>query len=204
MEEELEELEEDIWVKIFSSGPGVFSRDNLPRIKNGTYVINLKDVLKINMAEEISLEFRLRKTDETRNYLLDEIKHNNLMSEKYRNTCKYLNYVEHFLIIASTVTDCVSISAFASLVCVPVGITSSAVEINVSSITAGIKRYKPIKKKRKKKHDKIVLLGKDKLNTVEVLISKASIDLYIGHDKFVSVNTVLREYYEMKKEINKS
>ena len=45
------------------------------------------------------------------------------------------------------------------------------------------------------------MLGKDKLNTIEVLISKALIDSYISHDEFVSVNNVLREYYEMKKEI---
>ena len=38
------------------------------------------------MVEEASLEFRLRKIDETRNYLSDEIKHNNLMSEKYKQT----------------------------------------------------------------------------------------------------------------------
>ena len=44
------------------------------------------------------LEFRLRKIDETRNYLLDEIKHNDLMTEKYKKTCKYLKYVEHLLI----------------------------------------------------------------------------------------------------------
>ena len=43
------------------------------------------------------------------------------------------------------------------------------------------------------------MLGKDKLNTIEVLISKALIDSYISHDEFVSVNNVLREYYEMKK-----
>ena len=43
--------------------------------------------------------------------------------------------------------------------------------------------------------------GKNKLNTIEVLISKALIDSYISHDKFVSVNNVLREYYEAKKEI---
>ena len=78
------------------------------------------------MAEEASLKFRLTKTDETRN-LLDEIKHNDLMSEKYKKICKYLNDVEHLLILASTVTGCVSISAFASLVAFPVGITSSAV-----------------------------------------------------------------------------
>ena len=62
-----------------------------------------------------SHEFRLKKKiDETINYLLGEIRHNDLMSEKYKKTCKYLNYVEHLLILASTVNSCVSISAFAS------------------------------------------------------------------------------------------
>ena len=46
-----------------------------------------------------------------------------------------------------------------------------------------------------------MLLGKDKLNIIEVAISKSLIDLYISHDEFVSVNKVLREYYEMKEEI---
>ena len=103
------------------------------------------------MVEEASLEFRMRKTDETRNNILDETKHNDVMSEKYKKTCKYLNYVENFLILASAVTVWVSVSAFASLVCVLVGITSSAVGINICAITAGIKRYKSIIKKKKKK-----------------------------------------------------
>ena len=67
----------------------------------------------MDMVEEASLEFRLRNTDETRNYLLGEINHNDLMSEKYKKTCKYLNYVEHLLILSSTISGCVSISAFA-------------------------------------------------------------------------------------------
>ena len=49
--------------------------------------------------------------------------------------CKYLVYVEHLLILVSAVTACVSIS---SLVCVPVGITSSAVVLKICAITAGI------------------------------------------------------------------
>ena len=61
-----------------------------------------------------SLEFRLRKVDETRIYLLDEIKRNDLLCEKYKKTCNYLNYAEHSLILVSTVTYCVSVSAFAS------------------------------------------------------------------------------------------
>ena len=66
------------------------------------------------MVEEARLEFRLRKINETRNHLLDEIKHNDLMSKKHKKTCKYLNYVEYLLILVSTVTGCVSIYAFAS------------------------------------------------------------------------------------------
>ena len=156
------------------------------------------------MVEEASLEFRLRKVDETRNYRLDEIKHNDLMSGKYKNTCKCLNYVEHLLILATAVTSCISISAFVLLVCVPIGVTSSAVGINIRAVTEGIKKCKSIIKKKKKKHDKIVSLGQDKLYTIEVLISKALIDSYISHDEFLSVNNVLGEYNEIKEEIKTS
>ena len=64
------------------------------------------------------------------------------MIEKYKKTCKYLNYVENLLILAPTVTGCVSVPAFASLVCVPVGITNYAVGIIICAITAGIKKHK--------------------------------------------------------------
>ena len=160
-------------------------------------------IFKINMAEEASLEFQLRKIGERKNYLLDEIKHNDLLHEKCKKTCNYLNYVEHLLLLVSTVVGWVLISAIASLVCFPIGITSSAVGMKICRITAGMKKHKSIIKKKKKKHDKIVLLGKDKLNSTEVLISMASINSHISHNKFVSVDNVLREYNEMKGEIKK-
>ena len=96
---------------------------------------------------------------------------------------------------------CASVSAFASLVCVPVGITSSAIGIKIYAITAGVKKYKSIIKKKKKKYSKTVLLEKGKLNTIEVLISKVSIHSYISPDEIVSINNVLTEYNETKKEI---
>ena len=65
------------------------------------------------MTEEAILEFRLGKINETRNYLLEEIKLNDLTREKYKKTCKYLNYVKHLLIIVSIVIGFVSISVFA-------------------------------------------------------------------------------------------
>ena len=94
------------------------------------------------------------------------------MSEKHKKTSKYLSYIEHLPILPSTATGGVSISAFASLVAIPVGITSSAVGIKVCAIIAGIKKYKSVIKKEKKKHAKILFLEKNKLNIIEVLTSK--------------------------------
>ena len=99
------------------------------------------------------------------------------MSKKYKKICNYLNYVEHLLILASAVTGCFSISAFASLVAIPLVIMSSSVEIKICAITAGIKRYKSI-------------------------ILQDFIDSYISHVEFLSVNNVLKEYNEMKKKKN--
>ena len=91
------------------------------------------------MVQEASLELRLRKIDETRKYPIDEIKHNNSICKKYKKIWKYLNYVENLLILSSTIIGCVWISAFASLIRVSVGITSSAIGIKICAITAGIK-----------------------------------------------------------------
>ena len=77
---------------------------------------------------------------QAKNYLLAEIKHNDLKSEKYKKTCKCWSYVEQLLILASIITCCVSVFTFAPLVCIPVGITSSVVEIKTCATTAGIKK----------------------------------------------------------------
>ena len=83
---------------------------------------------------------------------------------------------------------------FASLVAIPVGITSSAAGIKTCVITGGIKKDKSVIMKKKNKHDKIVLLGKNTLSTIENVICKALIDSHITHENFVSGNNILREY----------
>ena len=120
------------------------------------------------MEENISQEFRLKITDETRKSFLEEIEQNGLMSRNDKKVCTTLNYIEHFLILASLITECILISAFASLLGIPIGIKSST----ICGRAAGIKKYKSIINKTKKKHDKIVLLAKSKLTNTEVLISK--------------------------------
>ena len=124
----------------------------------------------------------MKKIDETRNYLIKEINHNDLMSQKHKKACKYLDYFKHFLLFITAVCGFVSISSFTSLVGVPVGIASSAVGLKICAITAGIKKYRPIIKKNRKKHDKIMLLAKNKLDRIKVFISKILIDSYNNHD----------------------
>ena len=95
------------------------------------------------MAEEnISQEFRLKNIDERRNYLIEKMNRNELTSKKHKKVYLTLNYIEDFLVLASRITGCVSISAFASLVGIPIGITSSAIGLKICAITSGIKKYK--------------------------------------------------------------
>ena len=128
-----------------------------------------------------------------KDYFLEKIEQNELMSKKYQKVCTTLSHIEHFVILASIITGCISISAFASLLGLPIGITSSAIELKTCAITAGIKRYKSTIKKNKKKHDKIVLLANSKFYIIEGLISTVLIDSVFSHDGLVSMKNVLNE-----------
>ena len=90
------------------------------------------------------------------------------MNRKHKNVCTTLNYNKHFLILVSTVTGSISISAFASLLGIPKGIKSSAIGLNICAIDVGIKKHKSIIKKKKKKNHKTILLAKSNLNSIEV------------------------------------
>ena len=63
-------------------------------------------------------------------------------------------------------------------------IATSAIGTNFCVITAGIQKHKSVIKKKTKKHNKILLLGKAKLDNIKVLISKTSIDSHISHHRF--------------------
>ena len=144
--------------------------------------------------ENTSQEFRLKNIHETRNYLIKEIDQNELMSNKAKMVCTTLNYIEHFLILVSVVTGCVSISAFASLLVIPMEIVSFAIGLKVSATPAGIKKYNSIIKKKKEKHDEIMFLTKTKLHSIKILIYKCFMGSYISQNEFVVVNNVIKEH----------
>ena len=123
------------------------------------------------------------------------------MRKKHKKVFKVLNYIEHSLVIISAITGRASISAFASLVGILIGITTLVIGLKICVIVARIKNCKSRNRKNKSNHDKIVLLAKSKLNSIEVLIYK---DSNIIHDEFVLINNLLKEFYDMKEEIKNS
>ena len=64
-------------------------------------------------------------------YFIEEINRNKLMSKKHKEVCRVLNYFENLLILASTISKCVSIAAFDSLVCIPIESTNSAIALKI-------------------------------------------------------------------------
>ena len=70
------------------------------------------------------------------------------MSRKHK-VCPVLNFIEHFLILAFTITGCILISAFASLIGIAIGTASSAIGLKIFATAAGTKKYKLVIKKKK-------------------------------------------------------
>ena len=111
----------------------------------------------------------MKNINERRKYFLERTEQNELISKQQKKVCTTLNYIEHFLILASGITRYISFSAFASLLRIPIGFTSSVIRLKICAIAAAIKNDKLIIKKKKKKYDKTVLSAKSYLSNIEVL-----------------------------------
>ena len=91
--------------------------------------------------ENINQEVRLKIIYEMRNYLIEEINRNELMNKRHhKKVCKVFKYIDHLLIVTSTITGCVSISAFACLVGILIGIASATIGSKTCVLTSGIKK----------------------------------------------------------------
>ena len=122
---------------------------------------------------------------EMNNYFIKEIDQNKLLSNKNKNVCSTLNYIEHFFALVFAVAACISISAFASLVDISKGTKSSTIGFNICPIIARINKYKSIIKKKKNKHDEIAFLAKTNLRCIKGSISMSLPNSYIGCDCFL-------------------
>ena len=87
---------------------------------------------------------------------------------------------------------------FTSVAGAPVGVAGRSFTLIFSLTTGIVKKVLSITRSKKKKHDKILMLAKSKLNSIETLISQALIDMEISHEEFVTILTQKDKYEKMK------
>ena len=88
--------------------------------------------------------------------------------------------------------------SFTSIFGAPVGIASASFTLIFSLTTEITKKLLNITRKKKKKHDKILMLAKSKLDSIETVISQALIDMDISHEEFVTTLKEKDKYEKMK------
>ena len=93
----------------------------------------------------------------------------------------------NILIPLSATTRGVSICSFISIVGASVGIASASFTLFFSLTTGITKKLLNITRKKKKKQDKILMLTKGKLSSIETLVSQVLIDIEISHEEFVTI-----------------
>ena len=146
-------------------------------------------------------KFRLDEINEIKDYFNSEIQERNMS----KNLSKYIaafDYFDKALIVLSTTSGRrISIISFESVIGVPVRIASASFTLVFSLTTGIIKKLLKITQSKKKKHNKIAMLAKSKLNSIETLISLALIDLEIIHELFKAIVNEKEKYEKMKDSI---
>ena len=148
------------------------------------------------MAEQT--KSRLDKITGIENYFYEEINQRKSCSKKLSKYVAAFDYIDKILIVLSATTGGVSICSFASCVGAPVGIASASFTLIFSLTTGIVKKLLNITRNKKKKHDKILMLAKSKLNSIETLISQALINMKISHEEFVTILKEKEKYEKMK------
>ena len=154
----------------------------------------MNEINKTNLSEQT--KFRLSEIIGIENYFHEEINQRKSCSKKLSKYVAAFDYIDKILIVLSATTGGVSIISFTSIIGAPVGIASASFTLIFSLTTGIIKKLLSITRNKKKKHDKILMLAKSKLNSIETLVSQALIDVEISHEGF---DTILKEKKNMRR-----
>ena len=157
---------------------------------------SIEAIDKTNLTNQT--KFRLDEISKIENYFIEEINQRKSCSKKLSKYVAVFDYIDKILIVLSATTGGVSICLFTSIAGAPVGIASASFTLIFSLTTGIVKKLLNITRNKKKKHDKILMLAKSKLNSIETLISQALIDMDISHEEFVTILKEKDKYEKMK------
>ena len=123
------------------------------------------------------------------------------MSKSLNKYTASFDYFHKSLIILSLATGSISIASFATVIGAPVGIMSASCSLAFSITTGFVKKFLKTTRNKKKKHNKIVMLARSKLNSIESKISEALINNEISHEDFMTILNEDKRYRELKESI---
>ena len=145
--------------------------------------------------------FRLNETNEIKNYFVAEFKERELRSKRLSKYIASFDYFNKSLITLSVTTGSISIASFATVIGAPVGMASASFSLAFSICTGIVKKLLKTTRSKKKKHNKIVMLARSKLNSIESKISEALINNEISHKDFVTIINEEKKHRELKENI---
>ena len=131
-------------------------------------------------------QLRLNKINEIKDSFVAEIKKRELVSKRLSKYIAFFDYFDKSLIVLSVTTGSISIASFATVIGAPVGITSASFSLAFSICTGIVKKLLKTTRNKKKKHNKIVMLARSKLNSIESKISETLINNEISHEDFIT------------------
>ena len=146
-------------------------------------------------------QFRLNKISEIEDHFIVEIKERELMSKKLSKYISFFYYFDKSLIVLSVTTGGVSIASFATVIGIPKEITSASLSFAFSLCTELVKKLLKATRNKKKKHNKIVMLARSKLNSIESKVSEALINNQINNEDLMTIIKEERNYRELKESI---
>ena len=145
-------------------------------------------------------QFWLNKISEIEDYFIAEIKERELMSKKLSKYISFFDYFDKSLIVLAATNGVVSFTSFATVIREPIGITS-ALSLAFLLCTGLVKKLLKATRNKKKKHNKIIMLARSKLNSIESKISEALINNQISHEDFIATINEERYYSKLKESI---
>ena len=163
----------------------------------------LKEYLKMNNIIELTdvNKYRLDEINKIIDYFDNAIKERKDIIKKLNKYLVSFEYLDKIFITLSASFGTLSIASQATVVGIPAGITGASLTLIFTIGTAINKSLLKVTKKRKKKHNKIIVLAKNKLNTIDTLLSSALNDSEISHEYFTNIITEKYIYENIKENI---
>ena len=156
---------------------------------------SIEAIDKRNLTNQTKV--RLDEISKIENYFIEAINQRKSCSKNLSKYVAVFDYIDQVLIVLSATSGGVSIISFTSIVGAPVGIASANLTLFFSVTTGIVKKLLNITR-NKKKHDKILMSAKSKLNSIETLVSQVLIDMEISHEEFLTILKEKDKYEKMK------